>query len=73
MKFSLKTRLAQVIVMAVLFISPLVGMSQVGPGGLPEDAVPFDDNMNLVFLAAGIVFAVVVSIRYFRKKTTATA
>ena len=72
MKFSLKTRLTQLITFAALFLSPMVALCQVGPGGPPEN-VPFDDNMNLLFLAAGIVFAVVVSIRYFRKKSTVTA
>jgi len=71
---SLKKRLAQVLVMAVLFVSPLVGICQVpGPGGPPETPVPFDDNMNLVFLTAGVVFALIVSVRYFRKKATTTA
>jgi hypothetical protein len=34
-----------------------------GPGGNPD--VPFDENMNLAFLAAGVVFAFMV----VRKRT----
>ncbi len=37
-----------------------------GPGGNPD--VPFDSNMNLVFLAAGVVFAFVVYRRRFKLK-----
>ena len=37
-----------------------------GPGGNPD--VPFDASMNLMFLAAGIVFAFVVYRRKFKLK-----
>ncbi len=37
------------------------------PGGNPD--VPFDDNMNLGFLAAGIVFAFIVVRKKFAVKT----
>ena len=37
------------------------------PGGNPD--VPFDDNMNLAFLAAGIVFALIVARKKFAVKT----
>ena len=30
------------------------------PDGNPPPVVPFDDNMNLVLIGAGIVFAVVI-------------
>lgn len=36
------------------------------PGGNPD--VPFDDNMNLGFLAAGIVFALIVARKRFTVK-----
>ena len=38
-----------------------------GPGNGGADAVPFDDNMNLLFLAVGIVFAVIITAKNFRK------
>ena len=38
-----------------------------GPGGNPD--VPFDDNMNLGFLAVGIVFAFVVYRKNLMKKS----
>lgn len=46
---------------AVLMMLPLASICQVGPAGGPEDAVPFDDNMNFIFLAAAIVFAMVIT------------
>lgn len=50
---------------------PVVSYCQVGPpppGDVPD--VPFDSNMNLVFLAAGVVFAAAVIARRLRKKNT---
>ncbi len=40
-----------------------------GPGGNPD--VPFDTNMNLIFLGAGIVFAYIVYRRRFKLKPVA--
>ncbi len=39
------------------------------PGGNPD--VPFDDNMNLLFLAAGLVFAGVVAGKRWKVKPVA--
>ena len=41
-------------------------------GGSDPDAVPFDSNMNLLFLVAGITFAVIVIVRIQKKKTITT-
>ena len=68
----LRERLTHLIVMAVLLFTPLIGICQPPPpdaAGNPE--VPFDNDMNMFFLAAGILFAVIVTIKYFRKKATA--
>jgi hypothetical protein len=71
---SLKKGLTNVAVTAaVLLASPFTGICQIGPpppnagGGNPE--VPFDSNMNMIFLAAGILFAVIITVRQLRKRT----
>jgi hypothetical protein len=56
-------------------ILPAIGFSQPsppGPGGGSPDTplgVPFSDNMNLLLLLAGVVFAVVILKRIQNKKT----
>jgi negative regulator of sigma E activity len=78
MKFtalSLKKALTNVAVSAALLATPLIGISQITPpnegGGNPE--VPFDSNMNMIFLAAGVLFAVIITVRQWRKKASVTA
>lgn len=72
---SLKKRLTNLVVTFVLLVTPLIGICQPPPpndgGGNPE--VPFDNNMNLVFLAAGILFAVIITVRQLRKRAATTA
>ncbi len=69
---SLRKRLTQVIVALTLVVTPLLGIAgPPPPDGNPE--VPFDDNMNLFFLAAGILFAVVITVRQLRKRAAVTA
>ncbi len=74
---SLKKAITNVAVTACLLASPLISLCQDGPpppnegGGNPE--VPFDSNMNMVFLAAGILFAVIITVRQLRKRAAATA
>ena len=70
--FSAKKIFTKSLAFALAIAAPIAGFSQ-GPGGpleggSPDPAVPFDDNMNLLFLAMGVVFAVVVTVRYFNKK-----
>jgi hypothetical protein len=69
------THLPAILLIALLLLSPLFGISQPGspgggtgeaPGG-ESGAVPFDDNMNLVFLAVGLVFAAVIIGKQMRK------
>lgn len=73
---SFKKRLSKLVVTAVaLLVTPAIGICQIVPpndnGGNPE--VPFDNNMNLMFLAAGILFAVIITVRQLRKRSSATA
>ena len=72
---SLKKALTNVAVVAGLLVTPLIGICQPTPpnegGGNPE--VPFDSNMNMIFLAAGILFAVIITVRQLRKKASVTA
>ena len=72
---SLQKRLTKVVVAAVLLLTPLIGICQPPPpnegGGNPE--VPFDSNMNMIFLAAGILFAVIITVRQIRKRASVTA
>jgi len=67
----------QLFASAMLLLSPFMSFGQApdpGPGG-PEGpggpAVPFDDNMNLLLLAVGIAFAVMITIKQLRKKQRA--
>ncbi len=72
---SLKKALINVAVSAVLLVTPLIGICQPPPpnegGGNPE--VPFDSNMNMIFLAAGVLFAVIITVRQLRKKNSVAA
>jgi hypothetical protein len=74
---SLQKRLTNLAVTLTLLIVPMIGFTQVGPpppnegGGNPE--VPFDSNMNMIFLAAGVLFAVIITVRQLRKKASVTA
>ena len=67
---SLKKTFTNLAVTAFVLVTPLIGICQPPPpnegGGNPE--VPFDSNMNMVFLAAGILFAVIITVRQLRKK-----
>lgn len=73
---SLKKRRSNLVATAfMLLAAPMTGICQIDPpngnGGNPE--VPFDNNMNLFFLAAGILFAVIITVRQLRKRVTATS
>lgn len=77
---SLKKGLTYVAVtVASLLVTPLVTISQIvdDPPGPPAEGtnpeVPFDSNMNMIFLAAGILFAVIITVRQLRKKASVTA
>lgn len=52
-----------------MILLPVVGFCQDGPpppGDVPD--VPFDSNMNLIFLAGGVLFAGVILAKRLRKK-----
>lgn len=72
---SFKKKLLNAAIVAASVATPLIGICQPPPpaegGGNPE--VPFDSNMNLVFLAAGVLFAVLITVRQLRKRTSAAA
>lgn len=72
---SLSNKLTNAVATAILLVTPLIGICQPPApnegGGNPE--VPFDSNMNMVFLAAGILFAVIITVRQLRKKASVTA
>jgi len=69
----MKRKAIQFLVMLLVLVIPAISFAQNPPpdpgnGGGPADAVPFDDNMNLLFLVAGIAFAVLVTIKQLRSK-----
>jgi hypothetical protein len=74
---SLQKRLTGLVLAAVLLVTPLLSICQITPpppdveGGSPD--VPFDNNMNLIFLAAGILFAVIITVKQLRKRAATTA
>ena len=63
---------------AVTFLIPVFSFAQGGPGGPgeggggtnPDGAVPFDDNMNIAFLTAGVLFAAFIVYKKMQKKST---
>jgi len=74
----IQKKLSAAAVMLFMLALPLIGISQTPPpgppgGGGPADAVPFDDNMNLLFLAAGLVFAMVVVVKQLQQRKKANA
>ena len=68
---AVKTKLIQFFAAVCLMIVPAVSFCQ-PPDPVDENPdVPFDDNMNLVFLAIGLLFAAVVIVRRLRKNAAA--
>jgi hypothetical protein len=68
---AVKKKLIQFFAMAVLMIVPAISFCQPpGPGDDSPD-VPFDDNMNLAFLAIGLVFAAVIIAKRIRRNAVA--
>lgn len=71
---SMKNKLTSLAIAGVLLVSPIIGISQPLPndgGGIPE--APFDANMNMIFLVAGVLFAVLITVRHFQKRPAAKA
>jgi len=74
-RMMLKKKIAAVV--CFLLALPVIGFSQPATpngGGQtvdPPTGVPFDDTMNLVFLAGAVIFAAVVVTKQWRKKTEA--
>jgi hypothetical protein len=71
----MKSKAIQFLVMMLVLVVPAISFAQPGgpgAGGGEGTAVPFDDNMNLVFLVAGIAFAIMVTIKQLRNKVTAS-
>jgi hypothetical protein len=73
---AMKKKLAQVFVAGCLMATPFLAIAGPGePGGGAAaaggpDGVPFDINMNLIFLTVGVLFAGFVIAGKFSKKTT---
>lgn len=76
-KSIVSTKFSTLMLLALIILSPFLGIAQTpgspggGTGGAPggeAGAVPFDDNMNLIFLVAGIAFAVMITVKQLRKK-----
>jgi hypothetical protein len=70
---AIQKKFIQFAVFAICMIVPAISSAQL-PG--PEDGevgpdVPFDDNMNLVFLVIAVAFAAFVLFRKFRKSAVA--
>ena len=71
-------KLQKVAIIFLAVVVPTVGFGQppgpgdAGAGGNP-DGVPFSDNMNLMFLAVGLVFAGIILKKNFYKKTAIKA
>ncbi len=63
-------KLSAVFAMFCFMLLPLAGICQPATpgGGLNPEAVPFDDNMNLIFLVAGVVFAMVVVVKQLKQQ-----
>jgi hypothetical protein len=70
---TVKKNLTKALVIAVTAILPAVGFGQppgpgdAGGGGNP-DGVPFDTNLNLIFLAVGLLFAGFILARQLKKR-----
>jgi len=65
----MKRKAIQFLVMLLVLVIPAISFGQPpapGDGGGPADAVPFDDTMNLIFLAGGLLFAAIVVVRQIR-------
>lgn len=69
----MKRKAIQFLVMLLMLVVPAINFAQTpGPGPGGAEGVPFDDNMNLIFLTAGIVFAVLVTVKQLHNKAAAS-
>lgn len=68
---AVKTKLIQFFAAVCLMIAPAISYCQPPDPTDENPDVPFDDNMNLVFLAIGLLFAAVVIVKRLRKNAVA--
>ena len=68
----MKRKANQILVLLLVWVIPAISIAQPGPGPGGPEGVPFDDNMNLLFLVIGLAFAAFVTIKQLRKKVAAT-
>lgn len=72
-----KKSLVNLVLTVIVLAMPLVSICQITPPSPPNGGggvdVPFDSNMNLMFLAAGVLFAVIITVRQLRKRASTTA
>ena len=75
MKTIVKQSLSKFFVLSLVLMVPVISFCQSGPPGPGDDNpdVPFDTNMNLAFLAIGIVFAAVIIFRKLKQNRKALA
>ena len=74
MKTIVKQSLSKFFVLSLVLIVPVISFCQAPPGpGDDNPDVPFDTNMNLDFLAIGIVFAAVIIFRKLKQNRKALA
>lgn len=67
----MKRKANQILVLLLVWVVPAISFAQPpGPGPGGAEGVPFDDNMNLVFLVVGVAFAAFVTIKQWRKRAT---
>ena len=67
----MKRKANQILVLLLVWVVPAISFAQPpGPGPGGAEGVPFDDNMNLVFLVVGLAFAAFVTIKQLRKRAT---
>ena len=72
MKAVIKKQWVKFLVMILILIMPAIVFCQAPPGpGDDNPDVPFDGTMNLLFLAAGLVFAAVIVRKKLSKKVVA--
>jgi hypothetical protein len=72
---NLKKKLTYLTVAACLLANPFVALAappDPGAGAGNPDGVPFDSNMNLMFLAVGVVFAAFVLVKQIQKRKVAS-
>ena len=71
----MKTKIKLYTSLLICAMLPVIGMAQVDPGGNPDGnppaAVPFDDNLNIILIAVGVILGAIVLAKMYRKPVSA--